>query len=553
MPAGATGQGKLTNWCGAKNAAGNYVNGPCTGAAGVWAGTSCTNNRVTKMDLSWKIVGTEFFSLSGGSIPTQLGGLDALTYLMFGHSTMSGTIPTELGRLTKLTWFWLEGLAGISGTIPTELGQLTKLTMFYMGGLGLQGTIPTELGMLSSLSERFAVVDLGLSGAVPASLCNLPNIGWGLGFNNNPLLTCYPSCLSGRTLYKDATISVCTCKPQSLPLYLHYLAPQFHLTSFPSFPKNSPPHSPRSPCTAAAPTSVPSYLPGAPTPAPSLHPVDLWVAQLTAASTGASSTVIAAHRTFYATLLNAGILSKIVRVNTFSGNDVIASMIPLLRGAGAATETAYAGGQNTNVGAAETWAGSYSPTGGLTGSGGQALSTGQRISHVDLLDTTSAAGDGSGVHMSIFFLDAPPDSCRPMGVFRGYGYSRHYLVNDGLTDFGWGSESSGNPACTSGLTVTTGTGAGTASRYVCSKGAASTCVASAFTGADRSQPSDWPVGIFGAFGSMNGVSTETATTYGICSSTMRVAGYTIGYALSSADVTTLTNAWNQLNADMSRT
>ena len=65
-----TNQTKLTNWCGAKSGTGSYVNGPCTGTAGAWAGVTCAvvgdASRVTSLQMS------SAAPLRGlGSLPTR--------------------------------------------------------------------------------------------------------------------------------------------------------------------------------------------------------------------------------------------------------------------------------------------------------------------------------------------------------------------------------------------------------------------------------------------------------------------------------------------------
>jgi hypothetical protein len=101
------------------------------------------------------------------------------------------------------------------------------------------------------------------------------------------------------------------------------------------------------------------------TPAPSTDPniayITPWLNRLAAAGTGASEQVIAAHAKFYAALQAAGVLSKIVRLNTFSGNDVTAALIPLLKGGGADSDVVYSSSSDS----IETWAGWYSQSFGL--------------------------------------------------------------------------------------------------------------------------------------------------------------------------------------------
>ena len=147
----AAGQAKLTNWCGAKDAAGNYVKRPCSTGASAWKAVACTNGRVTRVDLPGAGVrGSN--GLGGGSIPTQLGELTGLTVLHLSTNSLSGSIPIQLGELTGLTYLSLHTNS--------------------------------------------------LTGPIPASFCSLqPSIT--LRVFSNPGLTCYPSCLASYSVFID--------------------------------------------------------------------------------------------------------------------------------------------------------------------------------------------------------------------------------------------------------------------------------------------------------------------------------------------------------------
>ena len=300
----------------------------------------------------------------------------------------------------------------------------------------------------------------------------------------------------------------------------------------------------------AAPTPAPTPAPTAPSPAPSIFidPTAIWFARLSAAGTGASALVIAAHSTFYNALKAQGLLSKITRLNTFAGNDATAAFIPFIQGGGPNADTPYTSASSGIP--ASIWSFGYSQTRGLTSPTGQMLYTGQRISRINQTDTSSAFSDGSTVHMGMYFLDTPTANGRLMGVFRHAVYVRHYLLSDGYNTWGFGNPTSSSPI-TSGLAVITATTTG-ASRYICAKGTGSSCSASLHANPDRSVPADWPVGVFGCFGSMTGVISESIEPYGLVPD-VRSAGYTIGYPLSAADVEALSSAWRQLNMDLGRT
>lgn len=98
-----------------------------------------------------------------GTLPTELGQLESLDWLVVFSNSLTGTLPTELGRLSSL--LLLDGTSNyLEGTLPTELGLLTSSTVLHLGHNRFVGTIPTEIGLLT---------DLVL----------------GLKFNNNPFLS----------------------------------------------------------------------------------------------------------------------------------------------------------------------------------------------------------------------------------------------------------------------------------------------------------------------------------------------------------------------------
>ena len=88
----------------------------------------------------------------GGSLPTQLATLTALTSIQLHKNSLSGSLPTQLGSLTALTSMVL-GWNSLSGSLPTQLGALTVLTWMHLTANGLSGSLPTQLGALTVLDE----------------------------------------------------------------------------------------------------------------------------------------------------------------------------------------------------------------------------------------------------------------------------------------------------------------------------------------------------------------------------------------------------------------
>ena len=224
MPATGN-KGQLTNWCGAKSGTTGivYVNGPCTGTAGQWLGVTCAvvggASRVTRLDTCQHNGSGCTLTGLGGSLPTSIGELDALTDLNLVSSGISGSIPSSVGALTRLTHLRLNNNA-LSGSMPPSLGALTGLIGLELKNNALSGSIPSSLGGLTTLVG----LDLQynrLTGPLPASFCSLRS-AIVLIVGGNPGLTCYPSCLSSLSsmmfmMTKDASLSVCAAGALECP------------------------------------------------------------------------------------------------------------------------------------------------------------------------------------------------------------------------------------------------------------------------------------------------------------------------------------------------
>ena len=290
-----------------------------------------------------------------------------------------------------------------------------------------------------------------------------------------------------------------------------------------------------------------------------------WKSRLVADGTNASSAVVTAATTFATTLFNAGLHTKISRLNLYSGNDLKAALVPLFY-------------QPSTQGNDSVLAGSfsYSLNAGMTTNnngfasnsigGGPYMSSNQKISRVDQNDGTSWPADGSNVHMSMFFMNPPP-SCRNMGVWRSAQYTRHYLLMDGGA-LGWGSRGDGNNPSSPGLytatsDVTKESTIGTTPAVLVHCPFTGSCSTVGTGNGDGSTPSDWPVGLWASLGSTQGCAKsgdkfytadgtletcsagESIAPWSICNGGMRVGGYSVGYKLTVAEIQTLSVAWRQ--------
>jgi hypothetical protein len=72
------------------------------------------------------------------------------TRLSIGYKDLTGTIPTEIGQLTDVSYLVIRDNK-LTGTLPTEIALMTKLTYFNAFGNDLTGTVPSELGAMTQL------------------------------------------------------------------------------------------------------------------------------------------------------------------------------------------------------------------------------------------------------------------------------------------------------------------------------------------------------------------------------------------------------------------
>ena len=52
--------------------------------------------------------------------------LHIIAVIAFANNTLTGTVPTEMGNLNALAQLWLEDNP-LTGTIPSEMGKMTSL------------------------------------------------------------------------------------------------------------------------------------------------------------------------------------------------------------------------------------------------------------------------------------------------------------------------------------------------------------------------------------------------------------------------------------------
>ena len=86
-----------------------------------------------------------------GTIPPELGDLQALELLDLSQNPLVGEIPPELGTLAELVFLRLKHTY-LSGPIPPELGGLSKLQVLRLTNGNFSGIIPPELAALTDLT-----------------------------------------------------------------------------------------------------------------------------------------------------------------------------------------------------------------------------------------------------------------------------------------------------------------------------------------------------------------------------------------------------------------
>eukprot|EP00538_Stauroneis_constricta_P000304 CAMPEP_0119571718 /NCGR_PEP_ID=MMETSP1352-20130426/44259_1 /TAXON_ID=265584 /ORGANISM="Stauroneis constricta, Strain CCMP1120" /LENGTH=1066 /DNA_ID=CAMNT_0007621401 /DNA_START=251 /DNA_END=3452 /DNA_ORIENTATION=- len=91
-----------------------------------------------------------------GNIATQLGMLVDLKELALDGNNFNGQLPSHIGRLFQLRQLDVSSNAQLSGTIPTELGRLDAIEVINLSQTDIAGPVPTQLGALPQLTTFIA-------------------------------------------------------------------------------------------------------------------------------------------------------------------------------------------------------------------------------------------------------------------------------------------------------------------------------------------------------------------------------------------------------------
>ncbi|CAI0438489.1 unnamed protein product [Linum tenue] len=190
-------------------------NDPC-GSSRRWDGVTCTNSRVTSLQLSGmglkgylpsdiallpelRTLDLSFNKGLEGPLPPSIGDLRNLTTLILAGCSFSGSIPATVGSLTSLAILSLEYNA-FTGQIPPEIGNLTNLSWLDLSYNQLVGNIPVSTadtpGLDSLLNLRHLHVEKNyLSGTIPNRLFSSATTLVSLLLDGNSLTGSIPSSL----------------------------------------------------------------------------------------------------------------------------------------------------------------------------------------------------------------------------------------------------------------------------------------------------------------------------------------------------------------------
>ncbi|MEM9837079.1 MAG: right-handed parallel beta-helix repeat-containing protein, partial [Bacteroidota bacterium] len=151
-----------------------------------WYGVTCTDGRVTSIDLDGNNSGS-IFSNGGnnlnGFLPNEIGQLDALEGLFLSNNTISGTIPNTINGLVAIRTIALEQ-SSLTGGIPIEFYDLTTIENIYISAPSFGGILNERISQLINLQNLYINLSQ-LNGQIPQSIGDLTNLRHLLLFGNN--------------------------------------------------------------------------------------------------------------------------------------------------------------------------------------------------------------------------------------------------------------------------------------------------------------------------------------------------------------------------------
>lgn len=119
-----------------------------------------------------------------GELPSEIGKLSNLEFLVITENNMKGVLPQEIGNLPRLKKLVLSHNQ-FYGNIPYSLGLLQELLILDLSFNQLQGQIPQSLGNLNSV-VKMDLSDNGFNSGIPPTLGELKALTF-LDLRNNQL------------------------------------------------------------------------------------------------------------------------------------------------------------------------------------------------------------------------------------------------------------------------------------------------------------------------------------------------------------------------------
>ncbi|KAL3641661.1 hypothetical protein CASFOL_012476 [Castilleja foliolosa] len=140
-----------------------------------------------------------------GPVPPEIGNLIKLRILDLSWNSISGNVPEGVSNLSNLTYLNLSQNDFDSELLPSTIGQLFNIVYLVAANSGLKGPIPSGLGKCVKLR----MLDLSfnsLNGPLPASLAGLVSIH-SILLNSNHLSGPIPLWISNWKKVQSITIS----------------------------------------------------------------------------------------------------------------------------------------------------------------------------------------------------------------------------------------------------------------------------------------------------------------------------------------------------------
>ncbi len=147
-----------------------------------WVGVRLDKRGGEMRVVSLQLKGT-LFSKIEGKIPSALGNLEYLEYLMFTYQNFDSELPSSIGNLTNLKTLIIEN-SNLKGEVPSTISNLTNLETlsFYMNNM--KGNPINDISNCKDLKFLF-LNNNSFSGQVPAAIGELRKLETlNIGHNN---------------------------------------------------------------------------------------------------------------------------------------------------------------------------------------------------------------------------------------------------------------------------------------------------------------------------------------------------------------------------------